>query len=463
MNTLVEVLYLAASVLFIAGIKLLTRVKTARRGNLLSSLGMLIAILATLYLAAGSGKKPDWGLIAAGVAVGSAIGVFSALKVKMTAMPQMVAAFNGLGGGASAIVALVSFLYDKTVLSSPERSGIALASMAIGSLTFSGSFIAFGKLQGIVSPMPIKFRFQHLLNLLLLIAIVVLGTGAASSYLMLGPSSAVFIAASLILGILLVIPIGGADMPVVIALLNAYSGLAASAAGFVLNNTLLVISGALVGASGLILTAIMCRAMNRSLTNVLFGGLGGEPTAKGKEEGYASVKECSSEEAALLFESAQKAVIVPGYGMAVAQAQHAVRDLAQALEDKGIRVLFAIHPVAGRMPGHMNVLLAEADIPYDKLKDLDEANREFKNADIALVVGANDVVNPAASRDKGSPIYGMPVLNVNEAKTVIVVKRSLSPGFAGVKNELFEADNTLMLFGDAKEKISEIVKELNEI
>lgn len=486
MHTVVNVIYLVSAILFIFGLKMLTRVQTARRGNMLSSSAMFLAVLATLI----DMGSVDYTFIIAGVVLGAAIGAVMAIKVEMTSMPEMVALLNGFGGGASALVAL-------SVLFSPDPAGAAgvaeaassgsldlsqgyiamvggpdtgvtlLLSVLIGSLTLTGSLIAFGKLKGLVSGQPILFPGNQILNILLAASIIGLGVflmaaaeGQPIYYACIGLA-----AAAAILGVLLVTPIGGADMPVVISLLNSYSGLAAAMAGFVLMNNVLIISGALVGASGLILTQIMCKAMNRSLVNVLFGGFGQEGAASGGgdvSEVYTNVKSCGAEEAAMLFESARDVIIVPGYGLAVAQAQHVTKELADLLAKNGARVRYAIHPVAGRMPGHMNVLLAESNVPHEQLFDLDQINDDFRNADIALVLGANDVVNPAAGDDPQSPIHGMPVLRVWDAKTSIVVKRSLGSGFAAIPNHLFNNDNNLMLFGDAKKMLTELNHELKD-
>lgn len=472
-STIVALMYLVASILFIVGLKMLTKVKSARNGNRLSSSAMFLAILATLI----DMGTVDYRFIIAGIVVGGAIGAIMAIRVEMTGMPEMVAIFNGLGGGASALVAS-SELFRKGLgnetLNASMGSDIAftlIISLLIGCVTFTGSLIAYGKLSGKVSGSPVLFPGNNLLNLVLLIGVVamagVMMAVIEDSSTMLILSLAVIFAASL-LGVLLVTPIGGADMPVVISLLNSYSGLAAAATGFVLQNKVLIICGALVGASGLILTQIMCKAMNRSLANVLFGGFGAEASSGGSGGGdrdafYTSVKACGAEEAAMIFESARSVIIVPGYGLAVAQAQHATKELADLLIKNGADVRYAIHPVAGRMPGHMNVLLAESNVPHEQLFDLDQINDDFQNADIALILGANDVVNPAATDDKGSPIYGMPVLKVWEARSTFVIKRSLSPGFAGIHNNLFNLDNNLMLYGDAKKILTEINHELKEV
>jgi len=450
--------YVLASVLFILGIKKLSHPKTAREGNFIAALGMLIAIVATLL----SNGQIDLKLIFIGMIIGSIIGALFATKVEMTQMPQMVAIFNGFGGGASALVAAAEFLKGGEI-SVFTISTISI-SVFIGTLTLTGSFIAFGKLQGFISGQPIVFPGQQLLNALL--AITLLAVGILLS--IASPTEIEYfyylIAISAILGITLTIPIGGADMPVVVSLLNSYSGVAAAATGFVLMNNGLIISGALVGASGLILTNIMCKGMNRSLANVIFGAVGlkqeSSSSASGKE---VAIKSYSTEEAAMIFDAAEKIIIVPGYGLAVAQAQHSAREVAEYLEAQGKQVLYAIHPVAGRMPGHMNVLLAEANIPYEQLKDLDEINSEFEDCDVALVLGANDVVNPAARHDTTSPIFGMPILDVDKSRTVIINKRTMNTGFAGIQNELFGYDNSIMVFGDAKDMLQQLLKDLKDL
>ncbi len=455
--------YLIASILFIFGIKKLGSPKTARQGNMLSSLGMFLAIVITLF----DQRVLTFEYIIIGLVIGSAIGAFMALKIEMTGMPQMVGVLNGFGGGASALVAFAEYYHliniDGT-LEVPTAIAMVL-SVLIGAVTFTGSLIAFGKLQGIVSGKVIKYPLQNPINILLFLVII-----AAGVFIVMDPSKESYllgiVAVSLVLGVLLVLPIGGADMPVAVSLLNSYSGLAASMTGFVLQNNMLIIAGALVGASGIILTLIMCRGMNRSLMNVVLGGwetagTGGDGATAGGPQGDA--KSIDAEELAMLLDSVQSVVIVPGYGMAVAQAQHAVRDLTNILEKKNIDVRFAIHPVAGRMPGHMNVLLAEAQVSYDKLFALEDINDDFPNVDVAFIIGANDVVNPAARHDESSPIYGMPILNVDYAKTVIVNKRSLNVGYAGIQNELFFYPNTLMFFGSAKEAISQLNNEIKEL
>ena len=452
-----NIFYVLASVLFILGIKKLSHPKTARSGNFLSACGMFVAIVSTLI----ANDNIDLQMIIIGVIIGSAIGALFAQKVEMTQMPQMVAIFNGFGGSASALVAAAEFLNSGSI-STFTLSSI-MVSIFVGTLTFTGSFIAFGKLQGFISGQPIVFPGQQALNAIL--ALALLGFGIST---VITPSEINYfyglIILSAVIGITLTIPIGGADMPVVISLLNSYSGVAAAATGFVLMNNGLIISGALVGASGLILTNIMCKGMNRSLANVIFGAVGLEQDSGGESsQKQVTIKSYSTEEAAMIFDASEKVIVVPGYGLAVAQAQHAVREVAELLEEKGKKVLYAIHPVAGRMPGHMNVLLAEANIPYEQLKDLDEINSEFEDCDVALVLGANDVVNPAARHDTSSPIYGMPILDVDKSRTVIINKRTMNTGFAGIQNELFGFDNSIMVFGDAKDMLQQLLKDLKEL
>ncbi len=449
--------YLIAAVLFILGLKGLTHPRTAVRGNTLGALGMLVAAVVTLLH---DEIKFDFAWIGAGLGIGTLLGVVMAVRIQMTAMPQLVALFNGFGGGASVLVAGAYLLAPNDL--SPETLIATAASGLIGAITFSGSFVAFGKLQELKFIKDVRFPGQQFLNLILAVGCIGL-----AAWLVKAPASAniaywgmVFV--SLALGVFLVISIGGADMPVVIALLNSYSGLAAAATGFVLANNVLIVSGSLVGASGLILTQIMCVAMNRSLPAVLFGTLQGGTSVQSADEVYTNVKSTSADEVSMMLEIAQRVVFVPGYGMAVAQAQHAVRDLTNVLLSRGVDVEFGIHPVAGRMPGHMNVLLAEADIDYDRLKEMDDINPTMDQADVCIVVGANDVVNPVARTDPQSPIAGMPIINVDKSRTVVVIKRSLSPGFAGIPNPLFSADNTLMLFGDGRQAITDITKALQE-
>ncbi len=445
--------YLVAAVLFMLGLKKLGSPATARNGNRLSMLGMAIAVVATLF----KQEILSFNLILIGVAIGAVIGITAAKKVKMTAMPEMIAMFNGCGGGASAMVAASE--YHRLSPHFETFSLITLLlSVIVGTITFAGSTIAFGKLRGIISGRPIVYSGQRAANVLLSIFVVALAvimySAPANTPIFYG-----LIALTLLLGVLIVMPIGGADMPVVISLLNSLSGVAVSMTGFLLNNNALIIVGSLVGAAGLILTKLMCEAMNRSLANVLFGAFGAVESGiavTGVAE-TGAVKAYTIEDAATILEGARSLIIAPGFGMAAAHAQHAVRELADLLEERGAEVRYAIHPVAGRMPGHMNVLLAEADVPYDKLFPLEEINEEFAHTDVALVVGANDVVNPAAKNSPGSPIYGMPVLNVDQARTVIVLKRSMRPGFAGIENELFLKGNTMMVFGDARETLMKII------
>jgi NAD(P) transhydrogenase subunit beta len=448
---------LVASVLFILGIKGLTHPRTAVRGNLTGALGMLIAVVATLVHQSILGYQ--W--IVVGLIVGAVIGAVLALKVKMTAMPQMVALLNGFGGAASLLVAGAELIRTPP----PAFSDVVIATYVsglIGAVTFWGSLLAFAKLEEYKAfRQPIRYPLLQPINAALGILALVMCAIGISQPQSVGLYWGVVLVAS-VLGVTLVNPIGGADMPVVIALLNSYSGLAAAATGFVLGNPVLIISGSLVGASGVILTNIMCKAMNRSMTNVLFGVLQAEDTSTKKDDVYRNVKGAAAEEIAMLFDTAQRVVIVPGYGMAVAQAQHAVRDLYQLLESRGIEVLFGIHPVAGRMPGHMNVLLAEAEIPYDRLKELDDINAILSETDVAIVLGANDVVNPLAKTDPKSPIAGMPIIEVDKAKTVVVIKRSLSPGFANIPNPLFAADNTLMFFADGKRAVLDLIAAIKE-
>ena len=446
--------YLISAVCFILGLKRLSHPKTARSGNFLAALGMLIAIAATLA----SSDVLDFKLIAIGVGAGAIIGLLFATRVQMTEMPQMVAIFNGLGGGASALVASSEFFKIDNL------SFIICLSVFIGTLTFSGSFIAFGKLQGIVSGRAVTFKGQQILNALIFGALMILVSINNLEVISAYNIFYLVVLLAFMLGIGLTIPIGGADMPVVISLLNSYSGIAAAATGFLIDNQALIISGSLVGASGLILTNIMCKGMNRSLANVIFGAVGadtgGESSGSQQE---MNIKSYSTTEAAMIMDAAEKIIIVPGYGLAVAKAQHVAREVADTLEAKGKKVLYGIHPVAGRMPGHMNVLLAEADVSYDLLKDLDEINPEFEDCDVALILGANDVVNPAARHDQSSPIYGMPILDVDKSRTVIINKRSMNPGFAGIQNELFGYDNSIMVFGDAKDMLNKLLGDLKDL
>jgi H+-translocating NAD(P) transhydrogenase subunit beta len=453
----IQLTYLVAVSLFIIGLKQLGSPATARNGNLLASGGMLLAVGATML----DRQVLNYEMILVGLAIGSLIGAIAAQRVAMTEMPQMVGLLNGLGGLASALVAVAEFW---RLIGNGEAIGLdanisMLLDVFIGGVTFTGSMVAFAKLQGLISGSPITFPLQQPVNILLLIGFVV-----GSGYLLVMPENVPLflgvVALSLLLGVLFVIPIGGGDMPVVISLLNSLSGVAASAAGFVVMNNMLI------GASGLILTQIMCKAMNRSLFSVLFGAFGGGSIASGGAGTTATdktVRSIDPEEGAMMLGYARSVVIVPGYGMAVAQAQHSVRELADQLERMGVDVKYAIHPVAGRMPGHMNVLLAEANVPYPQLSDMDDINPQFEQTDVALVIGANDVVNPAARHDTASPIYGMPILEVDKAKQTIVIKRSMSAGFAGIENELFYKDKTTMLFGSAKDMVAKLVAEVKQL
>ncbi len=457
-----ELSYLVAAVFFIIGLKRLSSPATAVQGYRLSGLGMVLAIVLALL----DQGIVSYQVIVAGIVVGGGLGLWMARSVKMTSMPQMVALLNGFGGGASLLVGGAEFLKSEVAGEAlPLDVSITIQlSVVIGAVTLTGSLIAFAKLQELLSGRPITFPLQKVVNALLFLGIIVLG----GMQVMEAESVATLFYAvaglALLLGILVVIPIGGADMPVVISLLNSYSGIAASMTGFVIRNDVLIIAGALVGSSGIILSQIMCKAMNRSLANVLFGAFGGE--VKGSIAASAeglTVRQVTAEDAAVQLAYAQQVIVVPGYGLAVAQAQHLVRELADLIEKRGGVVKYAIHPVAGRMPGHMNVLLAEANVPYDKLFDMDEINAEFERTDVALVIGANDVVNPAARTDTGSPIYGMPILNVDHAKSTIVMKRGMGSGFAGIENALFFDPKTSMLFGDAKQSLSKLVTEIKAL
>lgn len=459
-HDLATVLYLIASVLFIMALRGLSSPTTSRQGNLFGISGMVLAVGTTVLLP----NMANFGLIISGIVVGGIIGTIIARKINMTALPQLVAGFHSLVGLAAVFVAAAA-------LYAPEAYGIATATgiktvsliemslgVAIGAITFTGSVIAFAKLQGLISGKPLVFSGQHLLNAGLGVAIILLGVYFVASQNFL--AFWLLTALALILGVTLIVPIGGADMPVVISMLNSYSGWAAAGIGFTLENNLLIITGALVGASGAILSYIMCKGMNRSIFNVILGGYGAPAAAAGGKAAANDkpVKAGSAEDAAFIMKNASDVIIVPGYGMAVAQAQHALREMVDALKKSGARVRYAIHPVAGRMPGHMNVLLAEANVPYEDVLELDEINRDFSTADVAFVIGANDVTNPAAKSDPASPIFGMPVLDVDKAKTVLFVKRSMAAGYAGVENELFFRDNTMMLFGDAKKVCEDIIK-----
>ena len=456
MGALVNYIYILSGALFILSLKWMNTPATARHGVFAGELGMLLAVAGTL-----AGHHHNWEWILAAFVIGTAIGVPIAYIMPMTAVPQRTAMSHACGALAAALVGTAEF-YQRQPQAGTDLRGVVMVALVIetllGFLTFTGSLMAMGKLQEVLPSRPITYRNQNLLNLFLFL--VALGLGAR---LILAPTDTwifpIFAGLALVFGVLLIIPIGGADMPTVIALLNSYAGLSACAMGFALNNPLLVIAGALDGSSGLILSIIMCKAMNRSFTNVLFGAFGQLQTTAAKTE-ERPVRSASPEEAAAILETASSVIIVPGYGLAVAQAQHKIRELFDALMRRGVDVKFAIHPVAGRMPGHMNVLLAEADIPYDRLFEMDDINGEFPQCDVALVIGANDVTNPAARHDPASPIYGMPILDVDKAHIVMVIKRSMSPGFAGIQNELYYLDKTLMLFGDAKAFTTEILKEL---
>ena len=465
MENITALLYLASGVLFILALRGLSSPETSRQGNMFGMIGMAIAILTTLFLAAPT--FGGWVLVLAGLAVGGGVGAYVARQIPMTAMPQLVAAFHSLVGLAAVLVAAAA-LYAPASFGIGEVGSIKGASLfemslgvAIGAITFTGSVIAFAKLDGRMSGKPILLPMRHMINLGLAIALIVL-----VGLFIQTESHTVFwliTLLSFLLGILIIIPIGGADMPVVVSMLNSYSGWAAAGIGFTLGNLALIITGALVGSSGAILSYIMCKGMNRSFISVILGGFGGEDAAGGgsADEEERPVKQGSADDAAFLMKNASKVIIVPGYGMAVAQAQHALREMADKLKEEGVEVKYAIHPVAGRMPGHMNVLLAEANVPYDEVFELEDINSEFSQADVAFVIGANDVTNPAAKTDKTSPIYGMPILDVENAGTVLFVKRGMASGYAGVQNELFFRDNTMMLFADAKKMVESIVKALD--
>ncbi len=481
MSTLAGVVYLVATALFIFGVKNHSNVRTAQKGNQLAALGMLVAVVTTLVAYSGL----DWTIVIAGLVVGGGIGGIYAKKVEMTGMPELVALFNGFGGLASVLVAMSDYWGqyldkadsaisvassmpfipdDSPALGWPIWSFAVILSVLIGSVTFTGSLVAMGKLSGKIAGKPIILPGRHFI--LGALFLIVLGASWYACFNGMGSDGAsgliALAAVAGLIGILAVIPIGGADMPVVVSLLNSYSGIAASMAGFVIGNALLITAGALVGAAGLILTMIMCKAMNRSLGNVLIGGFGDAEVSEDARD-YTNVKQASPEEAAMVLEAASRVIFIPGYGMAVAQAQHVVKELGQVMEKMGAEVSYGIHPVAGRMPGHMNVLLAEADVPYEQLLELEKINGDFKNTDVTVIIGANDVVNPEAIENPKSPIAGMPILNAHESGTVLMIKRSLSPGYAGIKNPLFERDNTLMCFGDGKEFLVGVLEELKEL
>jgi NAD(P) transhydrogenase subunit beta len=458
--SLVELAYLVTAVTFIIGIKRLGAPATARSGNQWAAAGMLLAIVATFF----SQRFGNYLLIGGGIVVGGALGAVSARRVKITAMPQMVALFNGMGGGAAALIAAGQYrlLAAGGATVAPSATFTVLLSAVMGAISFSGSLIAFGKLQEWLSGHPLRYRAQHLVNGALLALVLALGL----ALLVVGTPAlfAAYLVAAVLLGVLVVLPIGGADMPVVIALLNSCTGLAAAVTGFLLGNNVLVVAGALVGASGAILTQAMSRAMNRSVVNVLFGSFG---TSAGSVAGSAgkmgAVHATTPEDVAVMLAYAREVIIVPGYGLAVARAQHAVKELADLLEQRGVEVKYAIHPVAGRMPGHMNVLLAEADVPYSELYTMEQINPEFPHADVALVVGANDITNPAARSSNGSPISGMPILDVDAAAAVVVLKRSMGAGFAGIDNELYVNPKTRMLFGDARASLGQLVAAVKQV
>jgi NAD(P) transhydrogenase subunit beta len=456
-QNVVDLLYLVSIVCFVLALRFLSSPKHARKGNWLGGAGMIVAIATTLLLE-GIG---NWVLIVVGGAIGSAVGLVGARRVKMTAMPQMVALFNGVGGGAAALVALAE--WHRTIdPGGSERVSIVLSAL-IGSISFAGSIVAFGKLQELVSGRPIVFPAQNVVDALVLAGAAAFGiaaiAGASGDWVLYG-----LIVLALLFGVMFVLPIGGADMPVVISLLNAFTGVAASATGFVLDSTVLIVAGMLVGASGTLLTLLMAKAMNRSITNVVFGAFGQVQAGAGvgRADDGRTVRATTPQDVAVQLSFARKVIVVPGYGMAVAQAQHDVRQLADVLEERGVDVKYAIHPVAGRMPGHMNVLLAEANVPYTQLFEMDEINPEFAQTDVALVIGANDVTNPAARNDPGSPIYGMPILDVDKAASIVVLKRSMRPGFAGIDNELYLDPKTTMLFGDAKDSVLKLISAVKE-
>jgi H+-translocating NAD(P) transhydrogenase subunit beta len=471
---ILSVSYLVASVTFILGLKMLSNPATARRGNLVAAVGMIMAILATIFLYEEEGKGlHNYGWIFGGLLIGTVVGTLAAKKVKMTAMPQMVSLFNGMGGACAALISIVEFDHlmhaqdaaDPLFFAGLDGTTllIILLGLIIGSVSFAGSMIAWGKLDGRIK--DFSFKGQHIFNLLMLALII-----AVTGYLLLArPEGALFyfyivLALSMLYGVFFVMPIGGADMPVVISLLNSFTGVAAACGGFLYDNKAMLTGGILVGAAGTLLTILMCRAMNRSLTNVLIGSFGGGATATGGgTTAQGSYKEISLSDTAVVMSYAHKVIIVPGYGLAVAQAQHACHELEKILTEKGVEVKYAIHPVAGRMPGHMNVLLAEADVSYEKLQEMEQANEEFPTTDVVLILGANDVVNPAAKTDPSSPIYGMPILDVELAKTVIVNKRSMKPGYAGIENDLFFRPKTSMLFGDSKKVLQDLIAEVKSL
>mgnify|MGYP001323399724 CR=1 FL=1 len=460
---IIQIVYLISAILFVVGLKFLNSPDTARKGNALAALGMFSAIVITLL----DQQILDYSTIIVGIIIGTLIGSILALKIKMTAMPQLVAVFNGFGGGASALIASAAILgsLDGIPLNLTE-SFAGIFAVLIGFVTLIGSVVAFGKLQELLN---FKSFILHIAKYLTIIVFIVLLVFCGmfifyeGTLPMISLIFWVIVMLSLLLGLLLVIPIGGADMPVVISLMNSYSGIAACAAGFAINNNILIIAGALVGAAGFILTQIMIKAMNRSIFNVMFGAFGSTTDITSNSSNEGSIREVNAEDAAIVLGYARSVIVVPGYGLAVSQAQHNIRELATLLQERGVQVKYAIHPVAGRMPGHMNVLLAEANVPYEQLYDIDQINSEFENTDIAVIIGANDVVNPAAKNTPGSPIYGMPILNVDNAKNILVLKRGLNPGFAGIENEIFFNSKTMMLFGDAKKSIMNLVEKVQDL
>ena len=460
---IIQIVYLISAILFVVGLKFLNSPDTARKGNALAALGMFSAIVITLL----DQQILDYSTIIVGIIIGTLIGSILALKIKMTAMPQLVAIFNGFGGGASALIASAAILgsLDGIPLNLTESFAGILA-VLIGFVTLIGSAVAFGKLQELLNFKSIILHIAKYLTIIVFIVLLVF-CGVFVFYEVTLPMMSlifgVIVLLSLLLGLLLVIPIGGADMPVVISLMNSYSGIAACAAGFAINNNILIVGGALVGAAGFILTQIMIKAMNRSILNVMFGAFGSTTDITLNSSNERSIREITAEDGAIVLGYSRSVIFVPGYGLAVSQAQHNIRELAALLQERGIQVKYAIHPVAGRMPGHMNVLLAEANVPYEQLYDIDQINSEFENTDIAVIIGANDVVNPAAKNTPGSPIYGMPILNVDNAKNILVLKRGLNPGFAGIENEIFFNPKTMMLFGDAKKSIMNLVQKIQDL
>lgn len=474
MSGILSICYLIASVTFILGLKMLSNPATARKGNLIAAGGMIIAITGTIFLYENDGKKlGNYPWIFSAIIIGTIIGILAAKKVKMTAMPELVSFFNGMGGACAALISIVEFDYlfqankmlDSTKFSDVVPVGHYLAIIAgtiIGSISFAGSLIAWGKLNGKIK--DFTFKGQHLINLIVLALVIIFAIYTYQTNVRVANIPFfITVVLALLYGVFFVLPIGGADMPVVISLLNSFTGVAAACGGFLYNNKAMLTGGILVGAAGTLLTILMCRAMNRSLKNVLIGSFGSSAKSDGAMKAQGNYKEISLSDAAMLMAYSKKVMIVPGYGLAVAQAQHACHELEKALEEKGAEVKYAIHPVAGRMPGHMNVLLAEADVSYDKLLEMEEANEEFKTTDVVLILGANDVINPAAKNDPSSPIYGMPILEVELAKTVIVNKRSMKPGYAGIENELFFQPKTSMLFGDAKKVLQDLLLEIKAV